>query len=143
MTGDIYLIDDAGRRSAYLRPVDGSADIFLAAADLKACNTHTHLRELLFELAGEIALNRERASGAHVVLREREPLSPPAQPTAQPPAYPCETCPAPQAEDVRGWLRSCSAEDVPRQLSPSGWPPGCCHVQAVGQFGEQAARRAR
>jgi hypothetical protein len=141
-TGDIYLIDDAGRRSAYLRPADGSADVFLAAADLKACDTHPYLRELLFELAGEIALNRERASGAHVVLREREPLS---QPVAQSSdvVLPCETCTAPQAEDVRGWLRSCSAEDVSRQLSPGGWPPGCCHVRAVGQFGSQALRTGR
>ena len=40
-----------------------------------ACGKHPHLRELLIELAAEVALNRERAAGDGVALRVRAPIS--------------------------------------------------------------------
>jgi hypothetical protein len=33
-------------------------------------------------------------------------------------------------------------EDVEGQLSPSGWPPGCCHVRVVGVVSASDTTRA-
>ena len=62
-TGDIYLASEKGGCVAYSRPADGSPERFLCAADADACGKHPHLRELLIELAAEVALNRGRAGG--------------------------------------------------------------------------------
>ena len=61
--GDIYQASEKGRCVAYWRPADGSPDVVLCAADLSSCRKHPHLRELLIELAAEVALNRGRAGG--------------------------------------------------------------------------------
>jgi len=140
-TGDIFLTEESGRFTVYFRSINDEPAAFLCAADSQICSAHPHLRELLFELAAELAVNRERAPRDSIALRVREPL---AKSTAvATPVIPCSSCTAPQAADVRAWAASCSAEDVERQLSPAGWPPGCCHVQPVGQFGSQAARVGR
>jgi hypothetical protein len=75
---EIHLVDAKGRLAAFWRPVDGSRESFLAAADAAACRKHPHLRELLLELAHELALNRVRPAGDSVALRERPPLPSPA-----------------------------------------------------------------
>jgi hypothetical protein len=62
------------RLAAYWRPTDGSREAFLCAADADACGKHPHLRELLLELAAELALNRGRAAGDGVALRVRPPI---------------------------------------------------------------------
>jgi hypothetical protein len=64
-----------GRCVAYWRPAHGSPERFLCAADADACRKHPHLRELLIELAAEVALNRKRAAGDSVALRVRAPIS--------------------------------------------------------------------
>jgi hypothetical protein len=47
--------------------------------------------------------------------------------------FPCWTCSAEQAQDVRAWLNACSDVNVENQRSPlSGWPLGCCRVKQVG-----------
>ena len=74
-TGDIWLVGEKGRCVAYWRPADGSCDVFLCAAPADAIDKHPHLRELLIELAAELALNRDRAAGDSVALRAREPLT--------------------------------------------------------------------
>jgi len=73
---EIYLVDEKGRLAAYWRPTDGSSEAFLCAADADACGRHPHLRDLLLELAQELALNRGRPAGDSVALRERPPLGP-------------------------------------------------------------------
>ena len=66
---------EKGRCVAYWRPAHGSPERFLCAADADACRKHPHLRELLIELAAEVALNRKRAAGDSVALRVRAPIS--------------------------------------------------------------------
>jgi hypothetical protein len=73
-TGDVYLIGEKGRCVAYWRPVDGSRDVFLCATDLNACSNHPHLREMLIELAAEVALNRGREAGDSATFRVRGPV---------------------------------------------------------------------
>ena len=73
-TGDIYLSHEKGRCVVYWRPVDGSSDLFLCAMDLGVCSSHPHLREMLVELATEVALNRDRAAGNSATFRVREPV---------------------------------------------------------------------
>jgi hypothetical protein len=73
-TGDIFLTSEKGRCVAHWRPVDGSPDEFLCAADSSICSSHPHLRELLVELATEVALNIERAAGGSMTFRVREPV---------------------------------------------------------------------
>jgi hypothetical protein len=73
-TGDIYLTNEKGRCVAYWRPVDGSPDEFLCAADSSICSSHPHLREMLSELALEVALNRGCEAGASMTFRVREPV---------------------------------------------------------------------
>jgi hypothetical protein len=73
-TGDIFMRHEKGRCVAYFRPVDGSPDVFLCAIDLNACSSHPHLREMLTELASEVALNRGCKAGASMTFRVREPV---------------------------------------------------------------------
>ena len=68
-TGDIWLVGEKGRCVAYWRPADGSCDVFLCAAPADAIDKHPHLRELLIELAAELALNRSRAAGTAWLCR--------------------------------------------------------------------------
>src|SRR5262249_30516545 len=72
-TGDIYVSSEKGRCIAHYRPVDGSRAVFLCAVELSACNDHPHLREMLVELATEVALNREREAGNSMTFRVHEP----------------------------------------------------------------------
>jgi hypothetical protein len=87
-TGDIYMTTEKGRYVAYWRPVDGSPDVVLCTADLDTCGKHPHLRELLIELAAEVALNRGRAAGDSVALRVRAPLAAPRAAPEPPGARP-------------------------------------------------------
>jgi len=59
-TATVYLASEKDRCIARLRPVDGADEIFLCAANLDVCNNHPHVRELLIELAGEIAITGRR-----------------------------------------------------------------------------------
>jgi hypothetical protein len=82
--GDFYLVSKKGRCVAYWRPVDGSRDVFLAAADLSACDRHPHLRKLLIEPACETVINRERKAGDSITMLA--PRAVPAPPGARPAA---------------------------------------------------------
>ena len=66
-TGDIYLASEKGGCVAYSRPADGSPERFLCAADADACGKHPGLRELLIELAAEVASigGARRATASH------------------------------------------------------------------------------
>ena len=59
--------------------------------------------------------------------------------------YPCWTCTAYEAADVRHWMGQTAIEDIGSACSPVGeWPPGCCHVRvaAVTRSPDVAAARA-
>ena len=81
-TGDIYLVSEKGRCVAYWRPVGGSPDAVLCAADSSACDRHPHLRELLLELAREMAINRGRKAGDSVTMLAPRAVPPGARPAA-------------------------------------------------------------
>jgi hypothetical protein len=67
--GDVYLRRNKSRCCAYWRAVDGTSDVFLCSIDLIAYRRHPHLRDLLVELASEVALNLKREAGSSVTLR--------------------------------------------------------------------------
>jgi hypothetical protein len=53
--GDIYLLSGE-TCAAYLRPADGSPDIFLCSLSSDACRKRPHLQAMLIDLAAECAL---------------------------------------------------------------------------------------
>ena len=68
-TGDIYLASEKESSVHLSAPGRWLARLFLCAADADACGTHPDLRELLIELAAEVALNRGRAAGDSIALQ--------------------------------------------------------------------------
>jgi hypothetical protein len=58
-----------------------------------------------------------------------------------PAQLPCWTCECPEAEDVQFWLGRC--DSVEKHLSPSGWPPGCCHTKLIAVVPKAEAEAAR
>jgi hypothetical protein len=72
--GDIVVVRASkGRAEARWRPVKGR-EAFLCAIDLSVYNKHAHIRSLFVELATEVQMNRECATGDGWCLRVREPL---------------------------------------------------------------------
>ena len=72
-TGDIYLTNEKGRCVAYWRPVDGTPDVFLCAAEARTCGDHPHVLQMLTDLACELALNYGRAVDDGVTFRVHAP----------------------------------------------------------------------
>jgi hypothetical protein len=58
-----------------------------------------------------------------------------------PAQLPCWKCERPEAEDVRFWLGAC--DSIEKNLSPLGWPPGCCHVRCIAVVPKAEAEAAR
>jgi hypothetical protein len=71
--GEVYLRGSRTRCDAYWHPTDGTP-VLLCSIDLKAYNSHPHIRNLFIELATEVAINRGRTLDSAVALRVREPL---------------------------------------------------------------------
>jgi len=69
-----YLRADKSRCHAFWRPTDGTPEVFLCSINRAAYETHSHLRELLVELANEVQINHKRAAGNSLCLRAREPM---------------------------------------------------------------------
>jgi hypothetical protein len=53
---------------------------------------------------------------------------------------PCETCTAPEADDIR--FRAGQVSDASElELSPGGYPAGCCRRRIVAAFGKSDTAR--
>jgi hypothetical protein len=121
--GDIFFSAEGDRGCAYWRGVADTGDTFLCAVDLAAYNAQAEVRDQFMALASAVAAHRQRAFIAGM-----------GKPISRLAGLPCETCEAPQANDVRH--RAAQVADINElELSPSGLPMGCCRVRTVGVMG--------
>jgi hypothetical protein len=131
----IYFEQEAGAGRAVWRSEDGGAEAVLCSVNLVAYDNEASVREHFAALTNAVADHHRRK---HEVV--------PVAPTSRLAGIPCETCKAPEADDVRH--RAGQISDISElELSPGGFPVGCCKRRIVGAFGSQpdwprpAARR--
>ena len=131
----VYFVQEAGAGRAVFRASDEAPDVFLCSVELTAYNSEPQVRDRFAEWVNAMA---DYCRRKHVI--ETVAL------TSRLAGLPCETCTAPEADDVR--FRAGQISDVSElQLSPNGYPIGCCKRRIVGAFGgrpdmpQPAARR--
>jgi hypothetical protein len=125
--GTISIIEQDGRSCAYWCGVGDASDVFLCSVDAAIYNAHAKARELLMALAAEAASHREHAV---VVGKTTEPLPWWA-------SLPCARCNSVQAQDVLHRARQ-ALELAELQVSPSGYPAGCCKIRVLGVINPSA-----
>jgi hypothetical protein len=119
----VYFVQEAGRGNAFWRASDESADVFLCAVALDVYDRESEVRDRFAELVNVVAAHYRRRLTAEV-----------AAPAARLTGFPCETCEAPEADEIRH--RAGQISDVAElALSPGGLPIGCCRVHTIGGFG--------
>jgi hypothetical protein len=119
----VYFVQGAGRGNAFWRASDESADVFLCAVALDVYDSESEVRDRFAELVNAVAAHCRRRLTAEV-----------ADPASRLAGLPCEKCEAPEADDVRHPAGQVS--DVAElELSPGGFPVGCCKRRVVGAFG--------
>jgi hypothetical protein len=105
---------EMGLGRAVWRSEDGVAEVALCSVDMVAYDNEAAVRDRFAELINAVAAHHQRKHAAA-----------PAAPASRLAGIPCETCTAPEADDVRH--RAGSVSDVSElQLSPGGFPAGCC-----------------
>ena len=118
----VYFVQEADRGAAVWRASDDAPDVFLCSVELTAYNSDSQIRDRFAELVNAVA-DYYRKHAAEV-----------AAPTSRLAGLPCETCEAPEADDVR--FRAGQISDAAGlELSPGGFPVGCCKRQIVGVIG--------
>jgi hypothetical protein len=119
----VYFVQEAsGVGKAVFRPTESAEDAFLCSIDLTAYS-EPRVRDLFAELVNAVADHFRRKYLAEV-----------AAPASRLAGLPCETCEAPEADDVR--FRAGQISDASElQLSSNGYPIGCCKRRIVGAFG--------
>jgi hypothetical protein len=114
---------EKGLGCAIWRSEDGAAEVVLCGVDQIAYEGTLAVREHFAALVNAVADHHRRK---HVVVT--------VAPASRLAGIPCETCTAPEADDVRH--RAGQISDVSElQLSPGGFPVGCCKRRIVGAFG--------
>ena len=119
----IYFVREAsGVGKAVFRPTDDAEDVFCAAVALDAYDD-PHVCANFAALVNAVAAYRRRTHAVEA-----------AAPVSRLDGLPCATCEAPEADDVR--FRAGQISDASElQLSPNGYPVGCCRRRIVGAFG--------
>ena len=119
----IYFVREAsGVGKAVFRPTDDAEDVFCAAVALDAYDD-PHVCANFAALVNAVAAYRRRTHAVEVVAS-----------VSRLDGLPCATCEAPEADDVR--FRAGQISDASElQLSPNGYPVGCCRRRIVGAFG--------
>jgi hypothetical protein len=118
----VYFVQEVDRGVAVWRASDAAPDVFLCSVELTAYNSDSQVRDRFAELVNVVA-DYYRKHAAEV-----------ATPTSHLAGLPCETCEAPEADDVR--FRAGQISDVSELgLSAGGFPVGCCRRQIVGVIG--------
>ena len=116
---------EMGLGRAVWRSEDGSEEAVLCSVNQVAYDNEATVRERFGELINAAADYFRRKHAAA-----------PAAPASRLAGIPCETCTAPEADDVRH--RAGSVSDVSElQLSPGGFPAGCCKRVTVAVIGGQ------
>ena len=119
----VYFVREGDRGVAVWRASDEAPDRFLCSVELTAYDSDAQLRDRFAELVSAVADHCRRKHVAEVVA--------PASCLA---GLPCETCEAPEADDIR--FRAGQISDASElQLSSNGYPVGCCNRRIVGAFG--------
>ena len=119
---------EMGLGRAVWRSEDGSEEAVLCSVNQVAYDNEATVRERFGELINAAADYFRRKHAAA-----------PAAPASRLAGIPCETCTAPEADDVRH--RAGSVSDVSElQLSPGGYPVGCCKRRIVAMIGGQPDR---
>jgi len=119
----VYFVTEGTRGTAVWRASDEAEDIFLAAVALDAYERDSQVRDRFAELVNVAADHCRREHAAQVVA-----------PASRLEGIPCATCAAPEADDVR--FRAGQISDAAGlELSPGGFPVGCCKRQIVGVIG--------
>ena len=119
----VYFVQEADRGAAVWRASDDAPDVFLCGVALDAYDSDSGVRDRFAELVNAVADHCRRKHAAEV-----------ATPTSRLAGLPCETCKAPEADDVR--FRAGQISDASELgLSAGGFPVGCCRRQIVGVIG--------
>jgi hypothetical protein len=125
----IYFEQEASTGRAVWRSEDGAEEITLCSVSLAAYDSETAVREHFTALVNAVADHHRRT---HVTVA-------PVSVASRLEGIPCATCTAPEADDVRH--RAGSVSDVSElQLSPGGYPVGCCKRRIVAMIGGQPDR---
>jgi hypothetical protein len=131
----VYFVREGDRGVAVWRASDDAPDVFLCSVDLAAYSNEPQVHDRFAELVSVVAdhFRRQHVAGA-------------VDPAAWVAKLPCASCTSPLAADVLHRARQ--ASDVSElELSPGGFPAGCCRRQVVAAFGSRpdapraAARR--
>jgi hypothetical protein len=117
-----FLRESSGVGKAVFRSTDDGEDVFCAAVALSAYDD-AKVREAFAALVNAVADHCRRTYAAEVTA-----------PASRLAGLPCETCEAPEADDVR--FRAGQISDVSElELSPGGFPASCCRRRVVAAFG--------
>jgi len=123
MSAVYFSQDPDGRGTAFWRASDDAPDAFLCGVALDAYDSDSGVRDRFAELVNAVADHCRRKHAAEV-----------ATPTSRLAGLPCETCKAPEADDVR--FRAGQISDASELgLSAGGFPVGCCRRRIVGVIG--------
>jgi hypothetical protein len=116
----VYFLREANTGRAVWCSEDGAEEIALCSVNLGAYESEAAVRDRFVELVNAVADHCRRKHAAEV-----------AAPTSRLAGLPCETCEAPEADDIRH--RAGQISDASElALSSGGFPVGCCRRQIVG-----------
>jgi hypothetical protein len=119
----VYFVREGDRGVAYFRANDQAEDVFVAAIALVTYDSNSDVRDHFAALVAAAADCYRRTCAAAAVT-----------PSAWVDELPCSKCDSPLAADVMHRARQ--ASDVSElELSPGGFPAGCCKRRIVGAFG--------
>jgi hypothetical protein len=131
----IYFIQEADTGRAVWCSSEGAEEVVLCSVNLVAYESEAAVRDRFGELINAVAdhCRRQHVAGA-------------IDPAAWVDELPCSKCDSPLAADVLHRARQASGVSE-LDLSPGGFPAGCCKRRVVGAFGgrpdtlHSAARR--
>jgi hypothetical protein len=114
---------ELGQGRAVWRSEDGTEEAVLCSVSQIAFENEATVRDRFAELINAVAAHHQRKHAAA-----------PAAPVSRLAGIPCETCTAPEADDVRH--RAGQVSDISElQLSAGGFPVGCCRRRIVAVMG--------
>ena len=125
----IYFEQEANTGRAVWRSEDGAAEAVLCSVNLVAYDAEPTVRECFAALINAVTDHHRRT---HVAVA-------PVSAASRLEGIPCRDCTAPEADDVR--FRAGQISDVSElQLSPGGFPVGCCKRVTLAVIGGQPDR---
>jgi hypothetical protein len=125
----VYFSQEADRGVAFWHASDDAPGVYCCGVDLCAYNDTQEVRDCFAALVTAVAAHCKSRFTAEV-----------AASTSRLAGLPCETCTAPEADEVR--FRAGQISDVNElQLSPAGHPVGCCRRRIVAAFSKSDSAR--